>query len=68
MINQDVYRQKLLTIPRDLVAEVDQFRAHTKIASKSECWRRLIRKGLDAEKLELEILEKAKEQRLHQAA
>lgn len=67
-INRDLNMQKLLTVPHELVAEVEQFRALAQISSGSEVWRQLIRKGLEAVREEQVTLRIAKEQRRQMAA
>jgi metal-responsive CopG/Arc/MetJ family transcriptional regulator len=67
-INRTLNVQKLLCVPHELVAEVEQFRAQTKISSGSEVWRQLIRKGLEAAREERETLQRAKEHQRQFAA
>lgn len=49
-INPETTIRKLVSLPRDLVREIEDFRFAERIGTESEAIRRLIRVGLDAER------------------
>jgi metal-responsive CopG/Arc/MetJ family transcriptional regulator len=49
-INRDSGTRKLITLPHDLLREVDDYRFANRINTESETLRQLVRLGLDAAK------------------